>query len=185
MAITKGKLRLYVRDAKGRFATTGGSKQLDALHEFAKHAGTMGDVTNPLIVMGIEYSQRKVTEYLKKNGAIETLGSSLPPGMKMGKMGQCYTNASRLVMDNPHLNYAEGYAIPKGHSGIAYLHGWAVDKKTGNVVDPTWKDSENTKYYGVVYPQRKYLDYIIKTKMYGVLGGDYKSGLKVLEKGGL
>jgi hypothetical protein len=211
MALSSGKIRKYVRDKNGRFATTGGSssgktvdpkslsnKDQAAFQRAAAKSqkinedilasgdhGEMGSVSNPAVVLGLDLRQSLVTSYLKQNGAVEKQGSPLPKDVRKGQLGQCYANASKLVLDHgDKYDYAEGYAQPKG-SPFAYLHGWAVDKKSGQVVDRTWDNPQDAKYYGVTYDRQKYISHIARTGHHGVLGGSFESAVEVLKKGGI
>lgn len=68
-------------------------------------------------------------------------------GFKRGRMGHCFHNAYALVDAQPHrFRYCEGYAMKI----IPVIHAWVIDVD-GNVVDPTWKQQEDSRYFGVIY----------------------------------
>ena len=71
------------------------------------------------------------------------------------KLGQCYYNAQKIMLEYSHSNYDyyEGW--------VAYIipieHGWLVDKDTGLVVDPTMsKVKKKGDYFGIKIPRRVY-----------------------------
>lgn len=112
-----------------------------------------------------------VQAYLKQQvEAWETLGARVPPignfVLKYGrpyaaqplpknvrpmKPKECFSNAQRLVFRKTSLVYVEGYALRPGLFPIH--HGWAVDSE-GNVVDPTWREPETCRYFGVPFKRR-------------------------------
>jgi len=176
----------------GRSATTSHgdykSPDPDAAWRLRQMAAQMGSGAedDPHTILGSEIPPKKVTEYLKKNGAVIKQGSPLPTGVPRGEAKQCYTNASQLVTENTEkYDYAEGFAYAPGVSGLAFQHAWAVDRKTGAIVDPTWDNPEKARYFGITYDWEKYRQHILSTEMYGVLGGDWQDAIKVVERGGL
>jgi uncharacterized protein len=161
------------RDKNGKWTSTGASG---------------GGCTLPQtdIILGLpEFGvmQKDVVDYVSKNGQ-EWKAAPLPDGIERGKSKECYANTSRLIMNRSDLDFAEGIAYPANLGGLGFLHAWAVDKK-GQVVDSTWDNPAESKYFGVKYPKDKYIKHILKTKIHGVLGGDEKSAIKVLKDGGL
>ena len=123
----------------------------------------------------------ELKNYLASYGQ-EWKPAPLPKDVKLGKMGNCYENATQLVINNPNLRYAEGVAYSANTGKIPFLHGWAVTPE-GTVIDPTWPESEHGRYFGVVYNREAYLGHILKTKFYGVLGGENNAARKALETG--
>lgn len=119
--------------------------------------------------------------YLASYGQ-EWKAQALPKEYEPGKLGQCYENATQLVIHNSDLRYCEGVAYTEKTGSLPFLHAWAVDPD-GKVVDPTWPDTQNAKYFGVVYNREAYMAHILKTKYYGVLGGDYEAAKKVVATG--
>lgn len=111
--------------------------------------------------------------------------AKLPKGIKRGVPGECYKNASLLLMRDSSLTYVEGFARPQqsGEMDVAYLHGWIVDKN-GNVIDNTWPHPEHNQYFGVRYDRMKYLEHIYKARMYGVLSGSDKLLNETVTTGG-
>ena len=93
-----------------------------------------------------------------------------------GKMKDCFKNAFWLAIENEDLTYVEGYAL----SIIPVLHAWCVDKQN-RVIDPTWPDQENCQYYGVKFEKEFVRKFITKSKIYGLLGGDWRSAREIIE----
>ncbi len=75
----------------------------------------------------------------------------LPPGYRIGKLGDCGRNACRLALRRPDLTYVEGYAIAKQMASWEnYLgHSWVVDQER-RVIDPTWPEG-GVEYFGVPF----------------------------------
>jgi hypothetical protein len=147
-----------------------------------------GTEDDPAVIIGAQIRTPMISAYLKKNGAKVQKGSPLPKDVSRGEPHECYSNATRLVMDAPdRFDYCEGFAYPDGTSlgGMAVQHAWAIDKKTGAVVDNTWDKPEESRYFGVRYDRKAYFKHLTKTKMFGVLGGDFRDAIDVIERGGL
>lgn len=134
-----------------------------------------------VFVPGGEAKYRSPIKYVEDLGT-DWHGSPLPKGVERGTPKECYRNASMLVMYDSNLDYAEGFFMAPGLLPI--YHAWAVTKD-GKVIDNTVSEPERNAYRGIVYPREKYLKMIYKAKMYGVLGGDDKTAVKVLKNGGL
>lgn len=81
--------------------------------------------------------------------------------------GQCFMNATHYVDLHKHAEYVEGYAI-RPSVGITVLHAWAKTK-SGNAVDPTWNDSLQCEYMGIVIDRTAHRKIMRKTGVYGVL----------------
>ena len=173
-----------VRDALGRFASASGmsADEHKELEDRVKGLGT--SLSRPMTILGTDLPHHEVSKYLEKNGK-EWEAAPLPSDIKMGTPKECYSNATHLILRHPELSYCEGIAYPGDlPSSLGFLHAWAVDKD-GKVVDPTFREPEKAKYFGVKYDNDKYLKHIQKTETYGVLGGSDKSAEKVLKKGGI
>lgn len=142
-------------------------------------------LATPVVLMGgPPVPQTDVSRYMSEHGqAFES--APLPAGVKRGEQGLCYQNATRLIMDDEDLQYAEGVAYKHGlPQDFGFMHAWAVTKD-GKVVDNTWPDPEKNRYFGVIYPRDKYLAHIVRTRYYGVLGNEGINARKILKKGGL
>lgn len=137
----------------------------------------------PIILGDIPVRQEAFSAYLEANGQ-EWKAAPLPKGVRMGVPKECFKNATGLVLKDSSLSYVEGVAYTKKLGDLGFLHAWAV-RKDGTVVDNTWRDPENSRYFGVKYDQKKYLAHLWKTKMYGIFGGDSQTARQVLERGGL
>lgn len=185
----------HPRDAKGQFTSGSGeaspeggsAKELAA----ALDAETRGDpdahpLTRPVVLMGAPpVSRGDLSRYLSEHGK-EWDAAPLPDGVKPGKLGECYKNATMLLMDRDDVDYVEGVAYRSSiGKEFGFMHAWVVDRG-GKVIDNTWPgDTSKNVYFGVKYPRDKYLAHIIKTKVYGVLGNVSKNAQKIIEKGGL
>ncbi len=104
-------------------------------------------------------------ELVEKDGKFFTV-AELPENLRTSKylssrVKECYRNAATLVLDNPdQYIYCEGFSTS---FGIPMSHAWAVDNKTGKVVDPTWSSRNNLSpgksYFGIAFST----DYLRKT----------------------
>lgn len=54
------------------------------------------------------------------------------------------------MLQRDDVNYAEGYAVDRVGLPLPIQHAWVVDKD-GRVIDPTWSDSSDNLYFGVVF----------------------------------
>ena len=79
-------------------------------------------------------------------------------------MRACFKNAFNLLTVRDDLTYVEGYAF----WFLPVLHAWCVDA-AGNVVDPTWDDPQDRRYFGVPFDR----DFVFATakerERYGVI----------------
>lgn len=193
MARTKNPHAATVKawETRGRKQEGGGSSPVsqrsDWQKEMRQQMGTGADAHNPVFIMGAQHAPARINDYLARAGAKDWEAAPLPPNVERGEPSNCYENASQLMLFNRDLDYCEGIAYPAegAAGGMAFLHAWAVDRKTGRVIDPTWDKPEKCRYYGVRYDRTKYLAHIMKTKMWGVLGGDDGKADKVMDRGGL
>jgi len=161
-------------------------KQLDNLAEYQKTFDG-SSLARPAILLGMpdfHVDPVKFSRYLESSGK-EWQGADLPKGVQRGAMGQCYENATRLVLQSPELDYVEGIAYPAGLPGMGFLHAWAVERRTGRVIDNTWDSPKDCRYFGVQYERKSYMRHVAKTKYYGVVGGDPKVAAAVIKRGAL
>jgi hypothetical protein len=87
--------------------------------------------------------------------AFDPPADRLPDGVLPGVPGYCFSNAHNLVRADRRFLYAEGYAVRAGVP-LPVAHGWAVERRTGAVVERTWVGgSPPLGYFGVVFT-RKY-----------------------------
>ena len=161
--------------------------QKRVLEEFKRQdqqaAAQHNPLAHPVAVIGLPdmVPQPLAERYVAAYGE-EFKSQDKPKDVDQGPANECYRNASLVVLENPDLSYAEGFAT-KGTSGLSVLHAWAVDK-AGNVVDNTIPDAHEWKYFGVKYDRSKYLQYLYKAKKYGVLGSTDKNALNAIKTGG-
>lgn len=77
-----------------------------------------------------------------------------PDWLKFKRSRECYGNSLQYLASQPQTNkplrYAEGYAVPRGGWCPPVQHAWLVDADS-EVLDPTWKDSSNHVYFGLVF----------------------------------
>ena len=73
--------------------------------------------------------------------------SPLPDGIEYGEAKNCFGNAANLAIatdlygsDNERgrFQYFEGYGMTPG-LGLTVEHAWCIDRRTGQVVDNTWR----------------------------------------------
>lgn len=101
-----------------------------------------------------------------------------PRGIKFGKVKDCFSNATNLVLDREDLFYVEGFASIELIAGLPFAHAWATDSR-GIIIDNTWRTS-GTAYLGVVFGREYLRKKLLETRQYGIL--DYPN-VDILEKG--
>jgi hypothetical protein len=160
--------------------------------QFCAGAGR-GDVTLARphgFLMGLDsmrVSTEAVSQLLERDGR-EFTAQALPPGVPRGTKQECYSNATRLVMDarrtGEALRYAEGILYLNGDRSIGVLHGWAVTPD-GRVIDNTVDHPEQHRYFGMVHDTEPYMAFMLRSKTFGVLGGKDTHSAKWLKKQGI
>jgi hypothetical protein len=196
----------HPRDEKGKFASGGGgtavaemvspevrSREQWMAAQLIAAAGGPGTIDRPTMVQGAPklVSHDDLVDYVSSKGE-ENTPAPLPKGVARGPLGNCYENASNLIMEQrlgqlrgqPPLTYTEGFASPSGYSGLAFMHAWCTTPD-GTVVDPTWDHPETSTYFGVQYPTTAYFRHVSQSGYYGVLGGEDRSAAKVVATGSL
>lgn len=176
------------RDAHGQWTSGGGKststpeeRQAEEDNQTRLAAAQTNPLAHPPFVLGMDNDIHGETmRYVAAYGQ-EFKAAAQPSDLEYGKMGECYRNASMAVMSDPNLTYVEGFATSS--LGLTYMHAWAVDKDN-NVIDPTWKDSQKTSYFGVKYDRDSYLKYLYKAKIYGVTASTFKNAQRAIETGG-
>ena len=143
------------------------------------HIIGLGDVFN--------FSTEAATQWLEQEGRAFK-AAKRPKGVRKGRKGNCYSNATRLIYENQlfgdkTLQYAEGVATLDG-SPFMVWHGWVVTPD-GTVIDPTLKHPEQYTYFGVQCDWDWYKKHVGTTGFYGVLGGDPKAGAEFLQSKGI
>ena len=139
-------------------------------------------LAHPDMVLGLGQHSAESTRYVAAFGE-EHKAAPLPDDVERGTPKECYKNASLLVLEHTELDYAEGFAKSDRTGELTFMHAWGVTKD-GAVVDPTWDNPEKGKYFGVRYERSKYLQYLYKAKVYGVLGSTTKNMKQAIETGG-
>lgn len=78
------------------------------------------------------------------------------PGIERGLYKACYFNAYRLMRSNPsRFIYTEGFGCRPSFVTVAGTHAWVLDKKNNyQVIDPTWRETENAAYIGVPFSSK-------------------------------
>lgn len=181
------------RDEAGRWIDSGGiSKERNpyapfpATEESSRQEQLAAAQTNPLahpeFVIGLGSHGTEALRYVAAYGQ-EFKASPLPPDVRSGKLGECYRNASLLVMGRSDLTYAEGFAQNPDASNVVFMHAWAVDR-AGKVVDPTFEHPERCSYFGVKYERMPYLKYLYKAEIFGVLGSTHNNQRRAIVTGG-
>ena len=75
---------------------------------------------------------------------------SWPPEAYAGRLGECFANAANLVcLKDSNFSYVEGLA-ERPSVGIVTEHAWVIDKRTNDIIDPTWKN-DGVDYVGVAF----------------------------------
>ena len=87
---------------------------------------------------------------------------------RLGKKKACYYNAQMDALDDPDIEYYEGYGITN-FIGLPFEHGFNV--KNGKVIDPTWEDGK--LYFGVKIPKDFYRRIMLDTKIAGTVLQQY------------
>lgn len=139
-------------------------------------------LAHPSLLMGNDNAVGGEVERFVAAYGKEFKAAPLPNDIKHGPKGQCFMNASQLVLHHPELTYAEGFAEDGEIPGFTFVHAWAVTKD-GTVVDPTWDHPEKNRYFGVQYDREKYLAHLWKAKFYGVIGSSFKKAQKAIKTG--
>ena len=171
------------RDAHGRFAKGSGAS-----------AGKGGKVAKGYQPPSVE-DQDKTAESLK--GFLTMVATLQPPRQGMTSPQQlmldhgqtfhatprtqdgpkdpaheCYANAGRRALLGQG-TYVEGYISVQG---VPIEHAWLVDKQ-GRVKDPTIRGNDVDTYFGIPITNDYLRSTVMKTKVWGVLGGMYNRDL--------
>lgn len=169
------------RDKNGRWTKAASTESsADSSQE------SQGDISlaTPQIILGdVPVHPKEFHTFMLAHGR-EWTPAKLPKGIPKGTPKECFKNASMLVLNSDDLDYVEGVAYTPKLEGLAFLHAWAVGKD-GKVIDNTWDNPDQCRYFGVKYPKDKYLKHIFKTKLFGIFGANRKVAEKVIKDGGL
>ena len=110
---------------------------------------------------GFEFSCQE--QFVLEHGR-EWTAAKLPGRFSRMTPRECFMNATNLVLEDPSLTYVEGFAA----GVIPVHHAWVVDLD-GSVIDPTWKDPENSTYFGVPFEREYLLETIQESGYYGLI----------------
>lgn len=104
--------------------------------------------------------------FVMRNGSFAH-GSSLPAGIKAGRMKECFSNAAHLLDIHDGLTYVEGYGFTPGVPFPVH-HAWCVNSK-GEVIDNTWRDPAQCQYIGVAFTREELSEQLCLHGVYGIL----------------
>lgn len=108
-------------------------------------------------------------EFVLSRGVL-MVGDRLPDGVRRGVARECFRNATELFVDAPdRYVYCEGFGTTPRLRQLPIHHAWCLDKLTGRVVDPTWKDPEACEYFGVAFDAETVLRETLALEVYGLL----------------
>ncbi len=108
-----------------------------------------------------------------RDHAATWVGGECKHPFRNGPRGYCYYNSWKSARSNDNLEYCEGLAW-KNDLPIALEHAWILDKRTGNVIDRTWRDVEDACYVGFVIPKEDVAESLRRSPhTYGVLASDW------------
>jgi hypothetical protein len=111
---------------------------------------------------------RSTDEFVLKHGRNWPInGHELPEDVEIGKLGQCFRNATLLALGfhrNEYI-YCEGYAL----NIIPMAHAWCVDGTTGRVIDPTWGQDTTTDYFGLAFNVMYLQEHLLEHRTYGLI----------------
>lgn len=181
------------RDERGRWTGDGNTEAALDQKEVEAEARTQAELaaknTDPLanipFVLGADgldlIGQRNAIRYVSAYGQ-SFKAAPKPADVKKMPLGECYVNATKLVLQRDDLDYAEGWAHPDGIP-FPILHAWAVTKD-GTVVDPTLNHPEKSQYFGIRYARDKYLKSVFRNGYYGVLGSTSEVASRAVWTGG-
>ena len=175
-----------MKDRAARLLPFSNTRDMDtpeAQKQLALRDAQTNPLAHPFTVLGMDNAtdmsgQRYVAAYGQ-----EFTAAPLPADIERGPYKECFKNASLLVMQRNDLTYVEGYGTPDNLHDLTFLHAWAVDAQ-GVVYDNTWDNPEKSTYFGVKYDRTKYIAYLYKARIYGVLGSTNKNYENAIATGG-
>lgn len=95
-----------------------------------------------------------------------------PAWFARGVSNHCFDNATHLLVarkaagDNS-VRYAEGYAMD-AEVPVPMQHAWLVDAND-KVIDPTWRNTDDNLYFGIVFDTKFVLDLMQIKRTTGIL----------------
>lgn len=110
----------------------------------------------------------RIAEFVIDNGTDFPVPKTAPP-ILLRRPKECYRNAGQFVLEQPEkYDYAEGYVVMPGHLNEPVHHGWAIDRKTGTVVDPTLGWVPSARYVGVRLEAWQLAAHVARGGLWGV-----------------
>ncbi|MGR3270501.1 hypothetical protein [Thalassococcus profundi] len=113
------------------------------------------------------FAEETLARFLHDHG-VRMTAAALPPGVGYGAPRQCFRNAWDLTL-NSRMEYWEGYGWDPQCAHLPFHHAWCVDRRSGFVCDPTWRDAPDAVYLGVHVPRRTLMSNLHATGMFGIL----------------
>ena len=80
----------------------------------------------------------------------------------------CFENAQDYVLNDSHFRYVYCEGIAKIHVDNANRiihHAWAIDTKTGKVIDPTWGHNNGLVYFGIRHERNMVVEFVNNHKL--------------------
>lgn len=113
---------------------------------------------------------------------IEVHDLTLPEGVDLAPVKECFINAYRLSAMNPRYQYAEGFA----HAIVSVNHAWCVDTETGAIVDPTWANlshREPVLYLGLRFTHAFMSRLVVRERQPAIFDADWQRRGKAVRGG--
>lgn len=106
---------------------------------------------------------------IEDHGHVFRRATPLPVGMRRGKMGNCYQNATKEMMKHGDAyEYCEGLVSHRdGHEKL--MHGWLYRKSDFATIDTTWKLNPALVYRGLWIPGDVIIEMAQLTGRFGIL----------------
>lgn len=104
-----------------------------------------------------------------------------PKGVRFGKVKECFSNASRMIIGSDRFNVVEGYAAGL----IPTMHAWLTEDGE-HAVEVTWRQAQNPhEYYGIAFANEYVKVTMLKTGYWGVFGSDHRELLEGFLRNGI
>jgi len=100
---------------------------------------------------------------------------------------ECFANCqgAALLLNDPRVLYAEGFALSSGSLPLPVLHAWLVIE--GKVYDPTWEmvghyDRKTSAYFGRTFETGYVRRSVLDSRMYESLIDAWRHGYPLLQE---